>query len=206
MILTLEHIRFTLSVDVYRIHSFSSTIESLKSQLEDQVLTSQGRVDIQRNVYSLARFGRISFVDYLKLLHQGYKHEDDLTVWKSILRQLIDLNSIFDHASIDNTKILFQRYICNLLSNIYAKLGWNPSPNEDSETNMLRSLILIQMGINGYDEIRVEAHKRFEKLLIDDDYYQSIDANIRAAIYLIVAQTGNKETFEGLQSVIQENL
>ncbi|CAF4377061.1 unnamed protein product, partial [Rotaria sordida] len=64
------------------------------------------------------------------LLRHAYKHEDNLTVWKSILKQLTDLNSIIDYAHIDNIKKHFQTYICDLLSNIYNKLEWDPLPNE----------------------------------------------------------------------------
>jgi hypothetical protein len=103
----------------------------------------------------------------------------------------------------NNTKKLFQTYICEILSNIYGKLEWEPLPNEGSQAAMLRGLILIQMGINGHNKTRDEAHKLFEKLLNDNDH-QSMNPNIRAAIYLTVAKTGNQQTFEQLQSVITE--
>jgi len=114
---------------------------------------------------------------------------------------------IFNYAYIDNTKKLFQAYICDLLSNIYSKLEWDPLPNENSETAVLRGLILREMGFNGHNKILDEAHKRFQKLLNDNNQYQnhSINSNIRAAIYLTVAKTGNQTTFEQLKLVIYFN-
>lgn len=153
----------------------------------------------------MVRSNYIHFVDYLKFLRHAYKNEDNLIVWKYILKPLTDLSSIFDYASIDNTKKLFQVYRCDLLSNIYDKLLWDPLPNENSQTAMLRGLILSQMGINGHNKTRDEAHERFEKLFTDNYlHHQSIDPNIRFAIYITVAKTGNAQTFEQLKLVRQD--
>jgi len=190
------------SVGIYRVHYPQSMLDALTPGIQDRTLSPQDRFGIQTDVYALAHSGHINYVDYLKLLRHAYKQEDNLTVWKSILRQLTDLNSIFDYATMDNTKKLFQRYLCDLLSNICGKLEWDPLPNEGLQAAMLRDLILIQMGINGHSKTRDEAHKRFEKLF-NNQTNQSMNPNIRAAIYLTVAKTGNQETFEKLKSVIK---
>jgi hypothetical protein len=143
----------------------------------------------------------MGYVDYLKLLRYAYKHEDNLTVWKSILRQLSELNSIFDYAYLNNTKILYQSYVCDLLSNIHDQLKWDSSPNEGSQSTMLRSLILTHLGINGHNKTCNEAQKRFENFFMNDNQHYIIDANIRAAIYITVAKTGNQQTFDQLKSV-----
>jgi hypothetical protein len=54
---------------------------------------------------------------------------------------------------------------------------------------------------------RDEAHKRFEKSFSNNNQnQQSINPNIRAAIYLTVAKTGNQEAFGQLKSVISLNI
>jgi hypothetical protein len=176
-------------------------LEALMPGIHEHTLSPQDRFNIQTDVYALARAGRIGYVEYLKLLRYAYKHEDNLTVWKSILRQLTELNSIFDYAYLNNTKILYQSYVSDLLSNIYNKLEWDPSPNEGSQITMLRSLILTHMGINGHKKISAEAHRRFKKYFIDNNQHYLIDPNIRAAIYLSVAKTGNQEIFDQLKTV-----
>ncbi|CAF3572265.1 unnamed protein product [Rotaria sp. Silwood1] len=194
------------SVGIYRVNYPQSMLDALIPGIQDHTLSPQDRFGIQTDVYALARSGHVNYIDYLKLLRHAYKHEDNLTVWKSILKQLIDLNSIIDYASIPNIKKLFQTYICDLLSNIYSKLEWDPLPNEGLQASMLRDLILIQMGINGHNKTREEAHKRFEILLNKNNqhHHQSINPNIRAAIYLTVAKTGNQETFEQLKSLYRK--
>ncbi len=49
---------------------------------------------------------------------------------------------------------------------------------------------------------RDEAHKRFEKSFSNNNQnQQSINPNIRAAIYLTVAKTGNQQIFDKIKSV-----
>jgi adenosine deaminase len=176
-------------------------LDALIPGIHDHTLSPQDRFNIQTDVYALARASHIGYVDYLKLLRYAYKHEDNLTVWKSILRQLTELSSIFDHAHLNNTKHLYQSYVLDLLSNIFNTLEWDPLPDESSQTTMLRSLILTHMGINGHKKIIDEAHRRFNESFIGHNQKYLIDPNIRAAIYLSIAKTGNEETFEQLKSV-----
>ncbi|CAF1256201.1 unnamed protein product [Adineta ricciae] len=190
------------SVGIYRVNYPHCMLDSIIPGIQDQSLSPQDRFNIQTDLYALARSNHMNYTDYFKLLRQAYRHEDNLTVWKSIIKQLTDLNSIFDYASINNTKKLFQAYICDLLSNIYAKLLWDPLPNEGSQAAMLRGLVLTQMGINGHNRTREEARKRFENLFTTNR--QAINPNIRSAVYLTVAQTGNTDTFEKLKSLYRE--
>jgi len=161
------------------------------------------RIWIQTDVYALARAGHATYVDYLKLLRHAYKHEDNLTVWKSILRQLVEFGSLLEYAKIANTKPLFKSFVCELLSNIYSKLEWDPTPNEGAQAPMLRSQILTQMGLCGHKATKDEAHKRFARFFIEnnDTAHHLVNPNIRGVIYVIVAKTGNQQTFEQLKSL-----
>jgi len=175
-------------------------IDDLIPAIQDQTLSPQDRYNIQTDVFALARSGQITIVDYLQLLRHAYKHEDNLTVWKSILRQLTELNVIFNFASIDSTKQRFQHFICDLLLPIYSRLEWDPLPNEGLQASMLRSLVLTQLGLNEHNRTYDEAKRRFERILLNPNDH-GINPNIRAAIYLTVAKRGNEKTFEQLKSV-----
>ncbi|UJR36799.1 hypothetical protein I4U23_029513 [Adineta vaga] len=189
------------SVGIYRVHYSSSMLQALTPAIEDHTLSPQDRFNIQTDVYALARAGHMGYVDYLKLLRHAYKHEDNHTVWKSILRQLTELSSIFEYAQFNSTKLLYHSYVCDLLTNIYDKLGWDPLSNEDTQIPMLRSLILTHTGVHGYEKTRIEAHKRFERFSIENQDHYRINPNIRAAIYLTVAKTGNLQTFNRLKAL-----
>lgn len=175
-------------------------LDNLIPAIQDQTLCPQDRYNIQTDVYALARSGQISCVDYLQLLRHAYKHEDNLTVWKSILRQLTDLNTMFNFGTIETTKKLFQNYICDLLLPSYARLEWDPLPNEGSQAAMLRSLVLTHLGLNEHNRTYDEAKRRFEKILLNSNDH-GINPNIRAAIYLTMAKRGNDTTYEQLRSV-----
>ena len=175
-------------------------LDALIPGIQDHSLSPQDRFNIQTDLYALARANHVNYIDYLKLLRQAYKYEDNLTVWKSILRQLTDLNSIFDYSNLSTIKPLFHKYVRDLLGQIYNKLDWDPLPNEGIQSAMLRGLILIQLGINGHKKVCDEAHKRFEKL-IENPNHSSINPNIRSTINLTVAKTGNQQTFEQLKTV-----
>ena len=189
------------SVGIYRVHYPQSMLDALVPGIQDQTLSPQDRYNIQTDVYALTRAGQIDLVDFFQLLRHAYKHEENFTVWKSILKQLGELNSIFNYAALETTKKLYQAFICDLLSHIYNKLEWDPLPNEGLQAAMLRGHILIQMGVNQYHRACDEARKRFEKIMNDATDHQPVNPNIRAAIYLIVAKTGNQRTFEQLKSV-----
>lgn len=176
-------------------------LDALTPGIHDHTLSPQDRFNIQTDVYALARAGHLAYVDYLKLLRYAYKHEDNLTVWKSILRQLAELNSIFDYAHLNTTKRLYQAYVIDLLENIYQELGWNPMTNESSQLTILRSLILTHMGVNGHKEVAREAHRRFEIFVHAKNHSSFFDPNIRAAIYLTVAKTGDQRIFNQIKSV-----
>lgn len=172
--------------------------------IHDRILSPQDRFNVQADVYALARAGRVGYVEYLKLLRYAYKYEENLTVWKSILRHLTELGSIFDYAHLKETKSLYQVYVCDLLSNIYRQLQWDSTPNEGSQAPMLRSLVLTHMGINGDRHILDEAQRRFRILSLDQQQQQQqapVNPNLRAAVYLTVAKTGDEQTFEQLKSV-----
>lgn len=176
-------------------------LEALVPSIQDQTLCPQDRYNIQTDVYALARAGQVDLVDFFKLLRHAYKHEDNLTVWKSILRQLSELSSIFNYATLETTTKLFQAFVCDLLSNIYNKLEWDPLPNEGHQAAMLRGYVLIQLVVSHHHRACDEARKRFEMILNDVVRHHSTNPNIRAAIYLSVAKTGNQQTFEQLKTV-----
>lgn len=175
-------------------------LDDLLPAIQEQTLSPQDRYNIQTDVFALARAGRISMVDYLQLLRQAYKHEENLTVWKSILRQLTELNSLFNFGALETTKKRFQQFICDLLLPIYSRLEWDPLPNEGSQAAMLRGLVLVQLGSNGHNRTFDEAKRRFERILRDANDH-GINPNVRAAIYLSVAKRGDEKTFEQLKTV-----
>jgi hypothetical protein len=176
-------------------------LEALTPALQNGTISPQDRFNLQTDVYALARAGHIGYVEYLKLLRDAYKREENLTVWKSILRQLTELGSIFEYAILSDTKPLYQVFLCDLLSTIHEKLGWDALPNEHIQSPMLRSLILTHLGIHEDPRIKTEASRRFQHFIRNASERYLINPNIRAAIYLTVAKTGDEQTFQHMKTV-----
>ena len=186
------------NVGIYRVFYPSTMLDALIGGIQEQILSPQDRYNIQSDVFALAIAGQIDFVEYLKLLRHAYRHEDNLTVWKSMLKQLNEFNSILNYATIETSKKRFQQFLCDFLTKIYSKLEWDPCPNEGSQAAILRGLILTQMGLNQCTRTIDQARKRFEQYF---NQHQMINPNIRSAIYLTVAKNGDQKTFEQLKSV-----
>ena len=77
------------------------------------------------------------------------------------------------------------------------KLGWDPKPNEDALSAMLRPMILSAVGKSGDQAVIEEAQKRFKRHLAGD----LMDPNIRGAVYVIVSRYGDAKTQEDLRKV-----
>ena len=74
---------------------------------------SHDHFNINLEIYPLARFAHLNYTNYLKLISESYKNEDDLMVWSSIIGEMTYLNSILNYGNIDNTKKLFEFFICD---------------------------------------------------------------------------------------------
>jgi len=73
------------------------------------------------------------------------------------------------------------------------KLGWDAQPEEDHSTPLLRSLVINRLGKYGDEATVAEAQRRFNAHVNGEG---DIDANLRNAVYSIVACHGNEETFD----------
>jgi hypothetical protein len=109
-----------------------------------------------------------------------------------------DLSSLLEYTNYFDE---YKKYRLNLFSLIQQKLGWDPKPNEDALSSMLRPMILSIVGKSGDQEVINEAQKRFQRHLEGD----LIDPNIRGAVYVIVSRYGDETTQEQLLKVNATN-
>jgi hypothetical protein len=59
-------------------------LDTLTKFIRDGTFSPQDRLDIGTDIYASTCSGHINYINYLKLLHQTYKSETNLTVWHSI--------------------------------------------------------------------------------------------------------------------------
>ncbi len=70
-----------------------------------------------------------------------------------------------------------------------SRLGWDPKPDERHTDTLLRSSVISCLGRMGEQEVVEEAKRRFDTFLKTGE----LDANIRAAVYGLVAWAGGAE-------------
>lgn len=186
------------NVGIYRVFYPMSIVESFVPSILDKTFSPQDRFNIENDLFALAKASIIDFVDYFKFVRHAYKHEDNLTVWKSIVQHFDEFNSILNFSSDKTIKQLFQHYLSDVFTLIYSKLEWEPMPNEGSQASILRTLILTQMGINHYGRAVEQANKYFQ-LCLQGNF--TVNPNIRSPIYLTVAKHGDQNTFQQLKTV-----
>lgn len=181
------------SIGLYRVKYDSKALSRLSQPIADKTLSPQDRLMIQNDLAALCNAGHQSFVDYLKLL-PSYKEEDNFTVWKAIVTNVADLASLMEYTSYYDE---FQKFRLNIFSSIQKKLGWDPKPNEDALSAMLRPMILTVVGKCGNQEVIDEARNRFKRHLAGD----LMDPNIRGSVYVIVSRYGDESTQEQLRQL-----
>ena len=70
----------------------------------------------------------------------------------------------------------------------FARLGWDPRPDEKHTDTLLRSSVLSLLGRMGEQEVVEEAKRRFDGFLKTGE----LDANLRLAVYGLVAWDGGE--------------
>ena len=79
-------------------------------------------------------------------------------------------------------------------------IGWEPQPGERHVNGLLRSMIILKIGIFGHTETIEEARRRFS------DHYNGvsqISPDLRSAVYRIVMSHGDAETLAQMQKLFR---
>lgn len=84
--------------------------------------------------------------------------DDALTVWSSVLAALRGMN---DLEAGQSGQAAFDAYRVRVLAPVFARVGWDPKPNEDPQTETLRVELIAALGDAGDRDVIAEARARF---------------------------------------------
>ncbi len=173
----------------------SKQLSELRKPIEQKKLAPIDRLGIVRDAFALSEAGQLSTVEALKLI-KSFAREDDYTVWVELASGLDTLNSmLFGTRSYENFKLLNQ----SVFKDIGQKVGWEKKKSESHTHSLLRSLVLHHLGYYGHKETVLKAKKQFKN--------GKIHADLRGAVYSLVAGNGDKVEFEKLKAMyIKETL
>lgn len=168
--------------------------EELLSLLEEPVrnktLSARDRLGIVRDLFALAEAQVIPTIFPLGFL-DAYKTETDFTVWVELASGLGRLEQIFAKTP---AKDDLNKFIINLFSAPFARLGWEKT-NKDSHTDaMLRSLVISRLGRSGDKKIIAQAKKYWRDIKTD----KHVNPDIRGAIYATIASHGGRTEYNAL--------
>jgi aminopeptidase N len=162
-----------------------------------------------------AQFPKLKAADQLGLLNDsqalgfaGYESMDDfmaLTAQASpdldtkvaghLVDQLAGLNFYYEGLP---TQAAFKAYGRKTVNPLFAKVGWDPKPGEDTNLTVLRGQLLEALGAFDDPAVIAEANKRFAAYLKDQD---SLSPDMRLTVLGIVADHADAATWKQLHGL-----
>ena len=165
----------------------------LLRQLSLKIHTLQplDRMGVVRDAFALTFSGHNFATEALELAEK-YKEEKDYTVWVKLISGLGEFGQL-----LSNEKIYFnyKRYCVSLLKSPHKLTGWLGKKNEPHTQNLLRSLILRQLGGFGDKAVIDHAKKLFYAHLKGKN---RLSADLRGAVYGIVSENASEKEFNSL--------
>jgi len=161
--------------------------------------------DMQSGVFgTIDRFGLID--DLAALVRAGHARADNLfemieanrgersyLVWGALYSALADVSYVLSLGSEAEQKLnAFARHI---IMPTALHIGWERVRGEAHTDTLLRSLVITALGRFGDECTIKEARHRFQAYLADEN---TLDPNLRAAVYGIIARFGDKDEHAAL--------
>ena len=140
------------------------------------------------DTWTLTLAGETNLRDFIALL-DGYRHENDISVWQRIIGAL----GFIDHVATDADRQTLGIRVADLIEHTRAQLGSSPIEGESARDAQLRGSLLGAAGTltANNSDIHIEAIEAARRLLAQD----SPDAELRSAAVKIVAANGNDDDF-----------
>ncbi|MEK6907318.1 MAG: M1 family metallopeptidase [Nanoarchaeota archaeon] len=149
------------------------------------------KIGMQNDVYALARGSYIKLENYIKLA-STFKYETNHALWDDLATSLGKVQLLFDDKRNDVNK-----FIRDLFSEIFKKLGWDEKPQESHTDILLRANVISTLGYSDHKEILDEASKKFNEHAKGN----KINPNLRSVVYGLAAYNGDKNTFNKLKKL-----
>jgi aminopeptidase N len=179
----------------YVVNYTPEMIKALEKPLKN--LSVLDRFGVVSDVNALVRSGNLSS-DQILVLGKSLQDETNYAVWNGLVGAFVNLMII---ASPDEKlRSSLEAFALNWLQPIFAYIGWEPKSNETHFDTLLRPTILSLLGQYGDPKVVAEAQKRFTAHLKG----KAIAADLRGAIYGIVAKQGGKEEYEAFYGLYKE--
>ncbi|KYN13786.1 PREDICTED: puromycin-sensitive aminopeptidase [Trachymyrmex cornetzi] len=185
------------TIGFYRTRYSQPALSLLLPAIKDHTLPPLDRLGLLDDHFAMVQAGYASTVEVLELM-QAFLHEDNYTVWSTIVNILSKIGILISHLDFEDSLKAFGR---NLFREINVKLGWDPKQNESHLNTLLRSLVLGRMAaLNDQDTIE-EAKRRFE---LHVNGTTTLAADLRSPVYRAVLSVGDANTYDTMLKLYKE--
>lgn len=185
------------TIGFYRTRYSQSALSLLLPAIKDHTLPPLDRLGLLDDLFAMVQAGYASTVEVLELM-QAFLHEDNYTVWSTIVNILSKIGILISHLDFEDSLKAFGR---NLFRDVNGRLGWDPKPNESHLNTLLRSLVLGRMAaLNDQDTIE-EAKRRFE---LHVNGTTTLAADLRSPVYRAVLSVGDANTYDTMIKLYKE--
>jgi len=142
---------------------------------EPTALAPMDRASLLNDAFSLAESGHIGYNVPLSMT-EYLQQETHLVAWDTVFDQLASMGSLLEFTS---TFPLFRRYVVDLVSPHYDRLGWRDDGSHVERMNRYNILGLACLA--GHTGCREEAGRLFQQWVDTPDNY--IVPNLRSLVY-----------------------
>jgi len=161
----------------------SEWLQNLAPKLQSNELAVVDKFGILTDTFDLIKAGKLDSVSGLKLI-ANLQNETDMAVWDGMLAGLGSIMGVVDEEGFDE----LEKFGTWLAKPRFEQLGWEPKDGESHFDALLRPRLI---GMVGRDDETTLSRARE---LFDSD--EDIHADIRGAVYSLVASFGDEATYE----------
>ncbi|XP_075149907.1 suppressor of ER stress-induced death [Haematobia irritans] len=179
----------------YEIQNWQAIMDHLMDVEKFEQISPANRAQLIDDALNLARGGHLSY-DLALNLTRYLVHEEDTTAWKAAINAFNFLDAMFGSMGEYD---MFKSYLLKLLNNLYTKLGFVPSKDENNMLeHFLRSEILNIACHLGHRECIDQSLLKFQNWMQDPnpDVNNPISADLRSIIYCTAIAYGTEAEWD----------
>ncbi len=178
----------------YRVQYAPALFAPLAAHVES--LPPADRIGLLGNTWALAKVGRVPVSSFLDLAN-GARNDTDLAVNSQTFGSLYEINGLQRGQP---GRAAFQAYLRRVLAPRFASIGWDAHAGDTSDTTLLRSSLIGELGALGDPAVIAEARKRFAAYVKDQS---TLPANLIGPTLGIVARYADQPTYNQMLSLAQ---
>jgi len=186
-----------------RISYDSVTFDRLKLAIREGKLGTQDRVGLVSDLFALGRCGKKDVGDVLELMAE-MTTDSSYTLWAEIETQLSSLTPVL--AAGYQNFAAFEDYVKALMNDCVESVGWDPKPEDDHVTKMLRAVLIRMSADFPTDKSIAEAKTRFQAFFQDPEGgAAALPSEYRGAVFKIVVKTGGEQEYNALYQIFKRS-